>query len=161
MLTSMLKTLASKPAPRRRRSQPHASSRFTTSILAYIRTTTGSSTSRISSKSASTKVRREASILPSCCNADQSSRQPTATGAGTRVESARCLPGTGGRRCGRTAIFAVAAHDGDGEGMVNFIDPRLPDWRRAYYRDNYDRLTQIKHHYDPHDFFHFPQSIGS
>ncbi|HEY0804684.1 MAG TPA: FAD-binding oxidoreductase [Pseudonocardiaceae bacterium] len=57
--------------------------------------------------------------------------------------------------------FAVAAQYGDGEGMVNFIDPHLPDWRRAYYGDNYDRLAQLKHHYDPHNFFRFPQSIGS
>jgi FAD/FMN-containing dehydrogenase len=57
--------------------------------------------------------------------------------------------------------FAVAARYGDGQGMVNFIDPRLPDWRRAYYAGNYDRLVRIKRHYDPHDFFRFPQSIGA
>jgi FAD/FMN-containing dehydrogenase len=57
--------------------------------------------------------------------------------------------------------FAVAARYGDGQGMVNFIDPRLPDWRRAYYAGNYERLVRIKQHYDPHSFFRFPQSIGS
>lgn len=57
--------------------------------------------------------------------------------------------------------FAVAARYGDGQGMVNFIDPRLPDWRRAYYAGNYDRLVRIKHHYDPHNFFHFAQSVGA
>ena len=57
--------------------------------------------------------------------------------------------------------FAVAARYGDGQGMVNFIDPRLPDWRRAYYAGNYERLVRVKQHYDRHDFFRFPQSIGS
>ncbi len=56
--------------------------------------------------------------------------------------------------------FAVAERYGDGEGQVNFIDSRLPDWRRAYYGENYGRLLRAKHSYDPFDFFRFPQGIG-
>ena len=57
--------------------------------------------------------------------------------------------------------FAVAARYGDGQGMVNFIDPRLPDWRHAYYAGNYDRLLWTKNAYDEDNFFRFAQSIGA
>ena len=30
---------------------------------------------------------------------------------------------------------------------------------KASYRGNYDRLTQIKHHYDPDNTFHINQNI--
>ncbi|WP_198348006.1 FAD-binding oxidoreductase [Plantactinospora sp. KBS50] len=56
--------------------------------------------------------------------------------------------------------FAIARRHGT-EGQVNFIDPMLPDWRRAYYAENYDRLVGIKRRYDPHRFFRFAQAIGS
>jgi FAD/FMN-containing dehydrogenase len=39
------------------------------------------------------------------------------------------------------------------------MDPALTDWRRAYYAENYPRLRRVKHVYDPHHFFKFPQSI--
>lgn len=48
-----------------------------------------------------------------------------------------------------------------GQSYQNFPDPRLRDWRRAYYGANYDRLVRIKHEYDPTGFFTYPQGIGS
>lgn len=44
---------------------------------------------------------------------------------------------------------------------VNYIDPLLPNWAEKYYLENYKRLQEIKNHWDPDDFFHFQQSIGS
>ena len=41
----------------------------------------------------------------------------------------------------------------------NFIDRSQPDWARAYYGGNLDRLVRIKRHRDPDDFFHFRQSV--
>lgn len=43
----------------------------------------------------------------------------------------------------------------------NFPDPTLTDWRNAYYGENYDRLTEVKAHYDPTGFFRYPQAIGN
>ena len=44
---------------------------------------------------------------------------------------------------------------------VNYIDPLLPGWPKAYYGTNYERLLRVKHHWDPDDFFQFQQGIGS
>jgi hypothetical protein len=44
---------------------------------------------------------------------------------------------------------------------VNYIDPLLDGWSSKYYGANYDRLLEVKSYWDPDDFFHFQQSIGS
>ncbi|MET9256557.1 FAD-binding oxidoreductase [Streptomyces sp. NPDC003717] len=46
-----------------------------------------------------------------------------------------------------------------GETYQNFIDPRLPDWRRSYYAENYPRLARVKAAYDPYRFFRFEQGV--
>lgn len=44
---------------------------------------------------------------------------------------------------------------------VNYIDPLLTNWKDEFYGRNYERLTQIKKSWDPHDSFTFQQAIGS
>jgi FAD/FMN-containing dehydrogenase len=41
----------------------------------------------------------------------------------------------------------------------NFPDPDLPDPGHAYYRDNYERLLNVKAIYDPDNVFNFQQSL--
>lgn len=46
-----------------------------------------------------------------------------------------------------------------GKAYQNFIDRSQPDWQKAYYGSNFDRLVRIKKKYDPENLFHFEQSI--
>ena len=43
---------------------------------------------------------------------------------------------------------------------VNYADSTLVGWEQAYYGQNYPRLQQVKQSCDPHNVFHFPQSVA-
>jgi FAD/FMN-containing dehydrogenase len=55
--------------------------------------------------------------------------------------------------------WALAHPHGAGGAYVNFPDPALDGWERAYHGDNFGRLTRVKAAYDPAAVFRFPQSI--
>ncbi len=42
---------------------------------------------------------------------------------------------------------------------VNTPDLSIKNWPKAYYGNNFERLTQVKAKYDPENVFNFPQSI--
>lgn len=44
---------------------------------------------------------------------------------------------------------------------LNYMDPLQLDWKKSYYRDNYERLLKIRHHWDRDGMFSFQQGIGS
>ena len=42
---------------------------------------------------------------------------------------------------------------------MNYPDPGLSGWARAYYDTNLRRLVAVKREYDPDNLFRYPQSI--
>ncbi len=63
----------------------------------------------------------------------------------------------------RAAAFADAGfallHPFATGSYVNFPDPGLTDWRRAYWGDNHARLAEVKRRYDPDRLFQLPQGV--
>jgi FAD/FMN-containing dehydrogenase len=47
-----------------------------------------------------------------------------------------------------------------GGAYVNYTDPDLKDYQRAYYGSNHRRLLRIRRKYDPDHYFNFAQAIG-
>ena len=56
--------------------------------------------------------------------------------------------------------FAAWEPYANGESYQNIPDPVLTGWRTAYYGENYARLADVKHRYDPDRVFRFAQAVG-
>ncbi|MEU5806070.1 FAD-binding oxidoreductase [Streptomyces sp. NPDC047718] len=46
-----------------------------------------------------------------------------------------------------------------GRAYQNYTDPKLPDWRTAYYGPNLARLEEVRRAHDPGRLFRFPQAV--
>ncbi|REK84709.1 FAD-binding oxidoreductase [Streptomyces inhibens] len=57
-------------------------------------------------------------------------------------------------------VVAGLNSQGIGGGYVNYIDPALPDWAKAYYGPNLERLRSVAHDYDPDNVFDFAQAVS-
>lgn len=56
-------------------------------------------------------------------------------------------------------FYADMLGHSSGGAYVNYTDPELVGWQRAYYGPNYDRLVRVKAAYDPEGLFKLPQGI--
>jgi hypothetical protein len=63
-----------------------------------------------------------------------------------------------GDRAGLRRLHRIVAPHANG-AYVNYIDPDLKGWRRAYYGRRLERLEEVRAKYDPDRRFRFPRGI--
>ncbi|HEX6343035.1 FAD-binding oxidoreductase [Umezawaea sp.] len=72
------------------------------------------------------------------------------------------VPDEGGRRRAESWVdsgFTLLDPWSSGRSYVNFPDPHLADWQRAYWGDNHAELVRVKRRYDPDNLFRLPQGV--
>jgi FAD/FMN-containing dehydrogenase len=66
-----------------------------------------------------------------------------------------------GRRAVGEVMDVIRAAAPDAGSYVNETDYHQPDWQRSFWGDNYTRLLEIKHAYDPGNLFRVHHGVGS
>jgi hypothetical protein len=61
----------------------------------------------------------------------------------------------------QAAMAALRAAAPDTGAYVNECDYFQPDWQRAFWGSNYQRLAEVKRHYDPDGLFFVHHGVGS
>jgi FAD binding domain-containing protein/berberine-like enzyme len=81
----------------------------------------------------------------------------------TAVASAQIYAGTGsGKQAATQAVGEIRTGLGaltGATGYVNYIDPAMPNWAKAYYGANLDKLRQVAQRYDQDGVFAFAQGL--
>jgi FAD/FMN-containing dehydrogenase len=82
----------------------------------------------------------------------------------TAFASAQVYASVAGEDPGPATAALAEVRDGLGAltgptGYVNYIDPGMPDWARAYYGDNLPRLREVVDRYDPDRVLAFAQGL--
>jgi FAD/FMN-containing dehydrogenase len=93
---------------------------------------------------------------------------PAATAFAYRAGTQYCIqyytswasPAAGVRRLADIQRFYGSMRPWSGGAYVNYPDLDLADWRRAYWRQNLERLRAVKARFDPGNVFHHAQSVG-
>jgi FAD/FMN-containing dehydrogenase len=76
-------------------------------------------------------------------------REPDLTGAGARAARLDA---------GMQAIRSVTPNSGSYHNEADYFEP---DWQRSFWGTNYERLLEVKHRYDPTNFFRVHHGVGS
>jgi FAD/FMN-containing dehydrogenase len=66
-----------------------------------------------------------------------------------------------GQRAVTEAMDIIRAAAPEAGSYVNETDYHQPGWQHAFWGDNYARLLEIKHAYDPGNLFHVHHGVGS
>jgi FAD/FMN-containing dehydrogenase len=56
------------------------------------------------------------------------------------------------------AIRSVTPNSGSYHNEADYFEP---DWQRSFWGTNYERLLEVKHRYDPTNFFRVHHGVGS
>ena len=88
---------------------------------------------------------------------------PTATAFPHRgaLATVQIYQGGGSDRSAINAVRTSLGHLMGPYGYVNYIDPAMPDWPRAYYAGNLARLRSIAKLHDPDRVFGFAQNVNA
>ncbi|KAK0634256.1 isoamyl alcohol oxidase [Bombardia bombarda] len=99
----------------------------------------------------------ENSVLPAWRDAAMNVILSTAWPEGAKPSKMKALADTMTQTC----VPALSRMAPDAGAYLNEADPNQPNWQKAFYGANYDKLVAIKNKYDPYHIFYATTAVGS